>query len=198
MGDMLVTPSDLASFVQDDVDTASATLAIEIATGVVQAAISQRLIYVADDPFTVYVDQYDTSPYLDLPELPVIAASTFVVGGTAVNDVTPDCGRGRLYRRCGWRSSTAVYPYAPSTVTGVYTHGYQSGDRRLQLAESVTLMLAAAAYGNPQGAMREQIDDYAIQYTETATARLDAMPATVAALRRAYGRGPRSALLLKG
>jgi len=28
------------------------------------------------------------------------------------------------------------------------------------------------------------VEDYAVQYTETATARLDAMPATVAALRR--------------
>lgn len=195
---MLVTLEELASHLQEDIVTATGTLAIEIATGVVQAATSQRLIYVADDPFVLYLDEYDTGHYLELPELPVTAAGTFVVGATAVTDVTLDLSRGRLYRPCGWRSSTVYPPYAPSTVTGVYSHGYAPGGRGLQLARSVVLVLAAAVYGNPSDASREQIDDYAVQYTETATARLDAMPATAAALRRAYGRGPRSALLLKG
>ncbi len=198
MADMLVTLEELASYLQEDIDTATGTLAIEIGTGVVQAAISQRLIYVADDPFTIYVDEYDTGHYLDLPELPVVAASGFTVGATAVTDVTLDASRGRLYRPCGWRSSTVYPPNAPSTVTGVYTHGYQTGNRELELARSAVLALAGAAYGNPDGATREQIDDYAIQYAETATARLDASPSFVAALRRKYGRGPRSALLLKG
>jgi hypothetical protein len=198
VSDMLVTLEELASYLQEDVDTATATLAIEIATGLVQAATCQRLIYVADDPFVLYVDEYDTSPWLELPELPVTAFSSIQVGATAVSDVTADLSRGRLYRRTGWRS-VAVYPWnQPSTVSGVYSHGYQVGDRKLQLARSVTLVIAAAAYGNPIAATREQIDDYAIQYTETATARLDAMPSTVAALRRVYGRGPRSALLLRG
>jgi hypothetical protein len=112
--------------------------------------------------------------------------------------VTLDASRGRLHRRCGWRSSITYPPYAPSTVTGIYSHGYVTGDRDLELARSAVLALAAAAYGNPAAATREQIDDYAIQYAETATARLDAAPSFVAALRRKYGRGPRSALLLKG
>ena len=195
---MLITPEELASYLQEDLDTATATLVIEIATGVVQAATSQRLVQVVDDPFTIYLDEYDTSRWLELPELPVTAASGFMVGATAVTDVTLDASRGRLYRPCGWRSSTVYPPSSPSTVTGIYTHGYATGDRRLQLARSVVLVLAAACYGNPSAATREQIDDYAVQYTETATARLDETPATVAALRRAYGRGPRSALLLKG
>lgn len=195
---MLVTLTELASYLQEDVDTATATLAIEIATGVVQATTSQRLIYVADDPFTLYLDEYDTGHYLELPELPVTAVGTVQVGATVVTDVTPDLSRGRLYRPCGWRSSTVYPPNAPSTVTGTYSHGYVDGDRKLQLARSVVLVLAAAAYSNPAAATREQIDDYAVQYMETATARLDQLPATVAALRRAYGRGPRSALLLKG
>lgn len=195
---MLVTLDEFASHLQEDVDTATATLAIEIATGVVQAATCQRLIFVAADPFTLYLDEYDTGHYLELPELPVTAASNFTVGGAAVTDVTPDLPRGRLYRPAGWRSSVTYPLYAPSTVTGIYSHGLQPGDRRLQFARSLVLALAAAAYGNPGGASREQIDDYSVQYMETATARLDAMPATVAALRRVYGRGPRSALLLKG
>jgi hypothetical protein len=198
MGDMLITLEELASHVQDDVDTATATLAIEIATGVVQAAISQRLIYVADDPFTLYLDDHDTGHWIELPELPVTAVGPIQVGATTVTDISADLSRGRLYRRCGWHSPI-VYPWnAPSTVSGTYTHGYQTGDRRLQLARSAVLVLAAAVYSNPAGASREQIDDYAVQYLDTANTRLDAMPATVAALRRQYGRGPRSALLLKG
>lgn len=198
MADMLITPEELASHLQEDLDTSTATLAIQIATGLVQAATSQRLIYVADDPFTLYLDEYDTGHYLELPQLPVTAASAFVVGGTAVTDVTLDLSRGRLYRPRGWRSSTAYPLSVPSTVTGVYSHGYAPGARELEFARSVALFLAAAAYGNPSTATREQIDDYAVQYTEAATARLDTMPSTVAALRRVYGRGPRSALLLKG
>jgi hypothetical protein len=198
MGDMLITLEELASHVQDDIDTATGTLAIEIATGVVQAAISQRLIYVANDPFTLYVDEFDTGRWIELPELPVTAVGTIQVGASTVTDITPDLSRGRLYRPCGWRSLT-TYPWnAPSTVTGTYTHGYQTGDRRLQLARSVVLVLAGTVYSNPMGAAREQIDDYAVQYTDAANARIDAMPATVAALRRQYGRGPRSALLVKG
>lgn len=197
MADMLITLEELASYVQDDVDTATATLAIEIATGVVQAAISQRLIYVADDPFTLYVDEFDTGHWIELPELPVTAVGAIQVGATTVTDVTPDLSRGRLFRRCGWRSF-ALYPWnQPSTVTGTYSHGYQTGDRRLQLARSFVLVLASTVYENPNGASREQIDDYAVQYADTASARLDAMPGAVAALRRQYGRGPRSALLLK-
>lgn len=195
---MLVTLEELASYVQEDVDTATATLAIEIATGVIQAATGQRLIQVVDDPFTVYVDEYDTGRWLELPELPVTAASGFMIGATAVTDVTLDASRGRLYRPCGWRS-LLVYPLsAPNTASGVYTHGYAVGDRELEMARAAALVLAAAAYGNPGNAVREQIDDYAVQYADTANARLDAMPSLVTALRRKYGRGPRSALLLKG
>jgi hypothetical protein len=199
MADMLVTLEELASYLQEDVDTATATLAIEIATGVVQAATCQRLIYVADDPFTLYLDQFDTSHWLELPELPVLAVGSLTVAGTPVADVQADLSRGRVYRLWDWRARYR-YPWnMPTTVTGVYTHGFQAGDRGLQLARSMVLGLAGAAYATvPSNVVREQIDDYAIQYTGTATARLDEMPGAVAALRRKYGRGPRSALLLKG
>lgn len=198
MSDMLITLEELASYVQDDVDTATATLAIEIATGVVQAATSQRLVQVVDDQAVIYLDQYDTNHYLELPESPVTAVSAVMVGATPVTDWTPDLSRGRLYRLWGWRARYVYPAWAPTTVTVTYTHGYAPGDRRLQLARSLTLVLAGAAYSNPIGATREQIDDYAVQYADTATARLDSMPGALAALRRQYGRGPRSALLLKG
>lgn len=198
MGDMLVTLEELASYLQEDVDTATATLAIEIATGAIQAVTGQRLIQVVDDTVTLYLDEHDTGQNLDFPELPVSAVGVVQIGATTVTDFTADLSRGRLYRLCGWRSLTVFPPAVPATVTAVYTHGYAAGDRHLQQARGATLVLAAAAYGNPGAAIREQLDDYAVQYADTTQARLDAMPGLVAALRRTYGRGPRSALLLKG
>lgn len=196
MADMLITLEELASYLQEDVDTATATLAIEIATGLVQAATSQRLVQVVDDQAVIYLDQFDTNHYLELPEAPVTAVTAVAVGATPVTDWTADLSRGRLYRLWGWRARY-VYPvWAPTTVTVTYTHGYPPGDRNLELARAVTLVAAAAAYSNPGAAVREQIDDYAVQYAAIVSAEL--APPVMAALRRKYGRGPRSALLLKG
>lgn len=197
MADMLITLEELASYLQEDVDTATATLAIETATALVQAATSQRLIYVADDVITLYLDEYDTSHWLELPELPVSAVGPVQIGTLPVTDWVTDLSRGRLYRLWTWRSRI-VYPsvWAPTQVTITYTHGWQAGARELEFARSACLVAAAGVYSNPGVALREQIDDYAVQYAATAPAVLG--PDVVAALRKRYGRGPRSALLLKG
>jgi hypothetical protein len=196
VADSLATPSDLASFLQKDVDTASATLALEMATGLVQAAAGQRIVQVVNDTVTLDLDRYDGGTWLDLPEGPVTAVGAVLVGATAVTDFTTQLRRGRLYRAYGWRSATLPHWNAPSTVTVTYTHGYAAGDPRLQFARSATLALAAAAYGNPGGATREQIDDYTVQY-EAAAARMEAAPSLAEALRRQYGRTSRSVLLVK-
>lgn len=196
MADQLVTPSELASHMQQDLDTATATLAIEVATGVVQAAVGQRLVRVVNDTVVLDVDSLDSGAYLYLPELPVISVGTVSVGATVVSDVTAQLSRGRLFRAYGWRSSSLFPISAPSTVTVTYTHGYAIGDQTLQLARWVVLQLAAAVYQNPvAGVVREQIDDYAVQY-DAAAARLDQSAVMVAALRRRYGRPRRSAQLI--
>jgi hypothetical protein len=196
MADMLATPSELASFLQKDVDTASATLALEIATGLVQAACGQRLVQVLNDVVVLDRDHYDCGPWLDLPQRPVTAVSSVVVGATAVTDHTVQLGRGRLYRAYGWRSATLFGYATPSTVTVTYSHGFATGDRRLQLARSAVLALASVAYENPNGATSEQIDDYAVRY-EAAGARMEASPSLAMALRRQYGRPSNSVQLIK-
>jgi hypothetical protein len=113
-----------------------------------------------------------------------------------VTDVSPELSKGRLWRSLGWRSAVG-YDGSPSTATVTYTHGWPEGHQRLQLARSVALSLAAAAYTNPTGAVREQIDDYAVAY-EKASATLAGMPTLVAELRRQYGRPARSVRLLAG
>lgn len=195
MADMLASPSELAAFLQSDVDTASATLALELATGLVQAACGQRLVQVTET-VTLDVDQLDDGPWLPLPEGPVTAVGPVLVGAAAVTDYAAQLRRGRLYRASGWRGATLLSSWsAPSTVTVTYTHGFPAGDQRLQLARSAVLAFAAVAYGNPAGAVSEQIDDYAVRY-EAAAARLEASPVLAAALRHRYGRPPGSVRLV--
>lgn len=195
MADMLVTPAELASLMQQDLDTATATLAIEIATGAVQGAAGQRIIEVVDDEVLLDLDQLDNDPYLRLPEVPVTAVTSAAVGATAVTDYTVQLSRGRLWRAMGWRSATLPYWNAPSTVTVVYTHGYPTGHQKLQLARGVTFELAKTGYNTAAGSgaiVSEQIDDYAVRYAEMAASiesALDPEGPLWRALRRQYGRG---------
>lgn len=205
MADMLASLADLAAAMQTTVgelNSASATLALELATGAVQAAAGQRILQVIDDTWIADVDHLDDSLYLDLPERPVTAVTSAQVGDTAVTDYTAQLSRGRIWRAYGWRSATLPHWNAPSTVTVVYTHGYAPGDQKLQLARGVTIELAKTGYSAVSGsgpAVREQIDDYSVQYAEMAASiesALDPDGALARALRRQYGRAPRSAQLV--
>lgn len=196
MADMLVTVPELASFLQKDVDTASATLAIEIATGLVQSAAEQRIVQVVNDTVVLDLDQYDGGTWLPLPERPVTAVGAVLVGATTVTDFTAQLRRARLYRACGWRSATLPSWSTPSTVTVTYSHGYAVGNQKLQLARATVFTLAGLAYENPNGATSEQVDDYAVRY-EAAAVRLESSPALKEALRRQYGRPAGSVQLIK-
>jgi hypothetical protein len=199
---MLVTAEELASLMQQDLDTATATLAIEIATGVVQSAAGQRIIEVVDDEAVIELDANDNSPYLPLPERPVTAVTSATIGATAVTDFQPQLSRGRLWRSMGWRSATLPYSYTPSTATVVYTHGYPAGHQKLQLARSVVFDLAKTGYNTAAGSgaiVSEQIDDYAVRYAEMAATierALDPDGPLARALRRQYGRPPGSVRLV--
>lgn len=196
MADQLATPADLASLLQQDVDTATATLLIEVGTAVVQATVGQRLVQIVNDVVLLDLDQHDSSDYLTLPQWPTTAVSAVLIGALPVTDYSVQLRRNRIFRPCGWRSTLLGYPGQPSQVSVTYTHGYPAGDQRLQLARGAVLSLAGSAYGNPSGATREQIDDYSVQY-EAAAARMDAAPSLAALLRRQYSRSAGSVLLVK-
>jgi hypothetical protein len=196
VADMLATPEDLAALLQQDLDRATAELLIECATAVVQSAAGgQRILQVVNDVETLYLDEYDGGTWLVLPQRPVTAVSAVSIGATSVTDWSPQLNRSRLFRGDGWRSTLVAYPDAPSTVTVTYTHGFPDGDQRLQLARSATLALAAQGYSNPGGALREQIDDYAVQYTEM-SARMEATPQLIQTLRQRYGLAGKSVRLV--
>jgi len=187
VADMLATASDLASLVQADVDTASATLAIEIGTAVVQAAADgQRILQVVGDTATAVGT---TERFLRPPQWPVTAVSAVTLDGVALTAGSAGSGGStyrlvgdRLYRGCGWQT----YCGEPSEVLFTYTHGYAAGDQRLQLGRGAALSLGRGLFVNASGVIREQIDDYAVAYAE-AQAALDASPALKAAIRKTYG-----------
>lgn len=195
MADQLASPEDLASLLErDDIDAYKATMLVECGTAVVQACVGQRIVEVIDDPLELDLDEYDGGSYLDLPERPVTAVSTVTIGATAVTDWTLQKSKSRLWRADGWRSTLVNYFDQPSTVNFVYTHGYPDGHQKLQLGRAAVLGLISGVYGNPVGATRETIDDYTVAYDKM-TAQLEASPFLVAALRKQYGRPPRSVRL---
>lgn len=198
MADQLCTPEDLASLLErDDVDTFKAELLVECATAVVQAICGQRIIEVVDDTVTLDLDEVDSGPYLVLPERPVTAIGTVLIGATPVTDFSKQLRRGRLWRPYGWRSYLLAYPSQPSGVTVTYTHGYPDGHQRLQLARSAVLALVKGAYANPTGATHLGIGDYNATYADL-SAQMDASPFLATALKRQYARPMGSAVLVSG
>lgn len=200
MADMLVTATELASLLQEDVDTATATLAIELATGAVQAAAGQRIVQVVNDTVVLDIDVQDHGFWLDLPEGPVTAVGAVLIGTLTVTDFTVQLSRGRLWRRYGWLSATRPYWPMPSTVTVTYSHGYASGDQKLQLARGIVLEVAKTAYStasNSGAVVSEKIDDYAVTYAQMAASIESAITpggALATALRRQYGRRGRGSV----
>lgn len=187
MADQLATPSDLASLLQKDVDTASATLVVEACTAVVQtAADGQRIVLVTNEAATVIGT---TGQWLRLPQFPVASVSTVTLDGVALTAGLPGSGTttyrlvgDRLWRGCGWQT----YCGEPSTVSFVYTHGYAAGAQELQIGRGAVLSLGRGLFENPSGAASEKIDDYAVTYA-AAEAALEASPALKAAIRKQYG-----------
>lgn len=180
MADQLVTPEELASFLQQDLDTATATLLIEMATGKVQAACGQRLVAVTST-FVIDVDPCDYGPWLTLPQLPVRSVASVLLDGVAVTDWY--LRSQRLWRSSGWIN----YLDRPTQIiVEDVAHGHLDGSQALQLARDYTLALAAAGYGNPGGAASEQIDDYRVTYAE-ADSRMQVTAGMRDHLRAAYG-----------
>jgi hypothetical protein len=181
MADMFVTTAALATLV-GTVDTAKATTVIEAATAVVQAATGQDLLFLADDAAEL---EGDIAADFHLPQRPVTAVASVALDGEELAEDTDYTRSGaKLYRECGWQP---CHP-RPSKVAVVYSHGYADDDQRLQLAKSAVLMLAAAAYQNPGGAVEsEKVGDYSVAYA-VAEAKLEASPYLKTALRRKYGR----------
>lgn len=182
MADQLATPADLAALLQIDeaeLHVPAATLLIECATAVVQEAAGQRIVR-ASSTATL-----EPSPgrWLWLPQIPVVSVESVSLDGTALAEGDFQVRSHRLWRETGWQLLTSP----PTEVVVAYTHGYADGAQELQRARQAVVALAGAVYGNPSGASRVQIDDYAVAY-EAMASRMEAAPYLRDGLRRFYGR----------
>lgn len=144
---MLVTATELAGYLQQDLDTYTATQAITNA--------STRFETEADTRFSVATHIWTTEGYgqdvIMLPRRPVAAVTSVTVDGVAVTDYAL---RGAsLYRIVRWGGTSA---YAADVVI-TYTYGYTSAPDDVKEA---VLVMAAQAYSNPDGLSRTQVDDY--------------------------------------
>ncbi len=187
MADQLASPQDLASLLQLEWATLSATqqatmtMLVELATGKVQrAAGGQRIVDIADTAVIDVTDPWD--PYLALPQLPVRSVDEVRLDGAVITDWA--LRSQMLWRACGWMRTWSP----PSQVAVVYTHGYATGSQWLQVARDHTLSVAKVGWGNPTGAISQAIDDYRVTYAQ-ADARMQLTEQASQAIADAYGAG---------
>jgi hypothetical protein len=149
---MYATPADLASFLKQDVDTSTATLALQIA--------SERFCKAADTRFestaVTYQVEGTNSTRLVLPFRPIIAVSAIRVGGVTVTDYTRI---GQILYRLVGLTGGSMFP--PPLVEVDLTYGYTSAGDDVR---GVVLETAATAYQSPDpSTVSESIDDYSIR-----------------------------------
>lgn len=152
---MYATPSELASFLKQDVDTSTATLALQVAS----ALFSQRSGVMFTPTTTTYQTVGTGYRQLFLPFYPVTAVSavrSIGAGGTlTLTDYT--LIRGVLYRLLGF-GTPGVFP--PDLVEVDLTHGFATVPDDVKGA---VLETAGAAYSSPDISVKsESIDDYTI------------------------------------
>jgi hypothetical protein len=153
---ILATASDLAAYLQQDVDTATANLLLAIASAEFETE--------ADTKFSSTSATYTIEGWgqqaIYIPRHPVIAVQSITVDAVAVTDFVRVGSN--IYRTVGF-GGTSTYPAA---VVVTYTYGYTAIPDDVKGA---ALSIAAQAYASPDGAYREQIDDYGVQRSVNST-----------------------------
>lgn len=150
------TVSDFATFIGRDLtaaDTATASQALDLATGYIQARTGQTISSATE---TVTLDGIGYG-LLALPEIPVTAVASVVVEGlTWVNDTDYYWTRkGIIRQRRRW------WGYRPRSVVVTYTHGYSTIPEDIR---RLCLKLAQTMYENPGNVKSESIGDYSVAY----------------------------------
>lgn len=150
------TPAELASFLQRDLDTATATLALENASQQIRDYVGWSVSEEVDREVTL---DGTGGPYLWLPTKHLTDVSTVVENGvtlTVVDDFDWS-SRGYLIRSGRWTCR-------PRAVVVTFTHGWPDGSEKLRTARSVCLSLAGSIYDNPGGVRSYTVDDVSETY----------------------------------
>lgn len=145
--------TDLAAYLQQDIDTATATVARTIATGIVTGYTNQAI---EADTYT-QVLPISTGLTIRLPQRPVTDVDSVTLDGTAWTETTQ------------WRwdgvSAQVVLEEQPPLDTWVATVVYDAGYAVVpDLVKAVALGVAARAYTNPSRASSQSIDDYSVSH----------------------------------
>jgi hypothetical protein len=162
---VLASPSDLAAFLQADVDTASATIYLESATGLIQAYTQQTLEYVEDDTVTLLPSE----GRIVLPERPVVDVTSVAglpAGGwTLVRDTLLP---GPVYSYM-WELDDIITgnvtwtPMSMPTIAVTYSHGFQVIPKDLR---GLCLSVAARLYANPSSVEMESVGQVQTRYSQ--------------------------------
>jgi hypothetical protein len=151
----LFTLSELASYLQRDLDTSSATLAREEAMGIVRDHCRQE-ITTATHTHRLPVSYDRRGWFVAVPERPLTAVTTVVVNGTTVTTHTVDLLNSQVRLVDGVPTDDADEDVEDQAVV-TYTAGYATVPANVK---AVALAVAGRIYDNPQGLRSRQIDDY--------------------------------------
>ena len=135
------TAAELASWLQRDLDTATATLALNVASGQIRKHAGWSI---TQEVLTDQVVDGTGRRSILLPTLRLTAVASVSEGGTLlVYDVDYTWTReGRLVRNGRWRHEARI-------VTASYTHGFAAGAPELDDVKGVCLDVAGSVYDNP-------------------------------------------------
>lgn len=151
---MYATPTQLAGFLQKDLDSYSATQALETAT----ERFSKRARTRWAATTSVYSFDATFSTSIALPYRPVTAITAVRVNGTPIA-VDYTLRRNKLYRLAGFGNP---YAWPPDAVEIEYTYGHTAVPDDVRLG---VLELAGSIYEHPDsGVVSESIDDYRVTY----------------------------------
>jgi hypothetical protein len=155
----LFTVSELASYLQRDLDTSSATLAKESAQGIVRAYCNQEITTATNTSVKLPIDVESWSYVVYLPQRPVVAVSSVTVNGVTYVDGTDYAWNGfsPYIRLRKVDEAAAAFEDEPVAVV-TYTSGYSTVPPAVK---AVALAVAARQYDNPQGLRQVSVDDYA-------------------------------------
>ena len=159
MSVLYCTVAELASFLKQDVDTSTATLAIQVCSELFAKRAHTRF----ESTATTYSQPGTNAFQIVLPFQPLIAvqqvritpfgASPQVIAAGEYSVIGPS-----LYRRLGFGNA---WRFPPDLVEVDYTHGYTAVPDDVKGA---VLESAGAAYSSPDiTTVSESIDDYSVR-----------------------------------
>lgn len=148
------SPEELASFLQRDLDTATAELLLDMASDAIREDVGQHVELVEDDIVTL---DPPAGRSLLLPELPVVDVTSLKISGLAlVADSDYRWTPAGIIRRYGTALTIGditingwTWGDLAGSIEVTYSHGYPANSRQLKTCRTVCIQAAARAYVNP-------------------------------------------------